>query len=56
MKFYWKNKKTGNIYKYMHEATHSETSESMIVYVNEHGDIFVRPYELFFEKFEPFSQ
>lgn len=48
----WRNKKHGTLYTLLYEAIHSETLERMIVYMNAQGQIWVRPYDLFFEKFE----
>ena len=50
----WRNNKTGNYYEVLHVGLHSETVEKMIVYKrlddSEH-DVWIRPYNLFFQKF-----
>lgn len=33
-------------------ATHTETNEKLVVYKNISGDLFVRPYDMFFGKVE----
>ena len=44
----------GNMYEVISLARHSETEEWMVVYKALYGDegIWVRPYEMFFEKVE----
>jgi hypothetical protein len=49
----WRNKKHGTLYTLLYEAKHSETLERVIVYMSAKGEIWVRPHDLFFEKFEP---
>ncbi|MEG0481867.1 MAG: DUF1653 domain-containing protein [Acinetobacter sp.] len=41
----------GNLYQVLHVATHSETSEKLVVYQCLYDDysIWVRPYEMFIE-------
>lgn len=54
----YKNLKTGNIYKVLQIATHSETMEQLVVYHRDLGDHkkwWVRPVELFLTKFVPFQ-
>lgn len=40
----------GNVYYFISVATHSETEEKLVVYKNDEGRVFVRPYDMFFEK------
>jgi len=42
----------GNIYTVLHIATHSETGEQLVAYQNSEGKVWVRPYDMFFEKVE----
>lgn len=42
----------GAIYKMICTAQHSETNETLVIYQNETGTIFARPYEMFFETIE----
>ena len=42
----------GAVYEFLCVATHSETDEKLVVYKNEQGEIYARPYEMFFEKVE----
>jgi hypothetical protein len=37
----------GGIYTYIGEATHSETGEHLAVYVNQSGQVWVRPFDMF---------
>ncbi len=39
----------GRIYTFLYIARHSETEEWLVVYQNTKGDIWVRPYDMFFE-------
>lgn len=39
----------GGIYEVLGLARHSETEELLVVYKNSEGQIWVRPYEMFFE-------
>ena len=50
----WRNNKTGNYYEILHVAKHSETLEDLIIYFNIDefpAKVWVRPYDLFFQKF-----
>ncbi len=40
----------GGIYEFLGISTHTETGEKLVVYRNETGDLFARPYNMFFEK------
>lgn len=42
----------GTIYTMLCTAQHSETNEKLVIYRNEAGEIFARPYEMFFETIE----
>lgn len=42
----------GNIYKLLLEATHSETGEKMMVYMDESENVYARPSAIFFEEIE----
>ncbi|MBG9538609.1 hypothetical protein ABE42_09220 [Bacillus thuringiensis] len=42
----------GTIYKMVCTAQHSETNEKLVIYQNDSGDIFARPYDMFFETIE----
>ncbi len=44
----------GRTYRVLGVATHSETSEKMVVYQAQYGErrIFVRPYKMFMEKLD----
>ncbi|PED86679.1 hypothetical protein CON43_22625 [Bacillus cereus] len=48
---YYKHYK-GNIYELLFIATHSETEEKLVIYKNEEGQVFARPYDMFFEEVE----
>lgn len=48
---YYKHYK-GNIYELLLIATHSETEEKLVIYKNEEGQVFARPYGMFFEEIE----
>lgn len=52
----YRNKKTGNHYYVLEKGKHTETQEDLVIYVRlddiEHEQIWVRPLELFKEKFE----
>jgi hypothetical protein len=39
----------GTIYELVCIAIHSETDEKLVVYKNEEGETFARPYDMFFE-------
>jgi hypothetical protein len=39
----------GGIYYLIGIGKHSETEEELVIYENEKGDLWVRPYEMFFE-------
>lgn len=39
----------GGIYEFLCIATHSETEEKLVIYKNQEGNIFARPYDMFFE-------
>lgn len=45
------NRKTGNVYNVLGEATHSENGEAYVSYENKEGKLFVRPKWLFVVKF-----
>lgn len=49
----WRNNKTGNYYEVIDIALHSETVEKIVMYkpVAEPDSVWVRPYDLFFQKF-----
>ncbi len=40
----------GGTYEFLCISTHTETNEKLVVYRNETGDLFSRPYNMFFEK------
>ena len=44
----------GNEYEVIHEGTHTETEERLVIYrsVKDPAVIWVRPYEMFFEMVE----
>lgn len=42
----------GGIYEFICTATHSETEEKLVIYKDEKGDVFARPYNMFFEMIE----
>lgn len=42
----------GAIYEKLHIATHSETEEQLVIYKTSTGEIFARPYAMFFEEVE----
>lgn len=42
----------GAIYEKLHMATHSETEEQLVIYKTAEGEIFARPYDMFFEEVE----
>jgi len=42
----------GGIYELICTAIHSETEEKLVIYRNETGDNFARPYNMFFEIIE----
>lgn len=45
-----KHKKTGRLYQRLFEARHTETGESLTVYVGTHGEVvWARPEEMFFD-------
>lgn len=51
------NRKTKKIYKLLAFASCSETKETKVLYYNpEDGILWVRPYELFLEKFDPITE
>ncbi|WAH38279.1 DUF1653 domain-containing protein [Alicyclobacillus dauci] len=39
----------GGIYTYIHMARHCETEEWFVIYETSHGDVWIRPYDMFFE-------
>lgn len=39
----------GGIYEYLFTAIHSETDENLVIYKNDKGIVFARPYGMFFE-------
>lgn len=40
----------GNVYKFICVATHSETEEKLVIYENDEGEIFARPYDMFYSE------
>lgn len=42
----------GGIYELICIAKHTETEEKLVVYKNEKGEEFARPYDMFFEEVE----
>ncbi|MBO8176973.1 MAG: DUF1653 domain-containing protein [Bacillus sp. (in: Bacteria)] len=42
----------GDIYELICIAKHTETEEKLVVYKNEKGEEFARPYDMFFEEVE----
>lgn len=42
----------GGIYELICYAIHSETDEKLVIYKNEHGQIFARSHDMFFEIIE----
>ena len=40
----------GNLYDVIGEALHSETGETLVLYVNEKGQVFARPKKMFWDK------
>ena len=48
----WRNKKNGKTYKVWNVGPHTETQEIMVMYENNVGETFVRPRDLFLEKFD----
>ncbi|MED3716048.1 DUF1653 domain-containing protein [Geobacillus thermodenitrificans] len=42
----------GGIYELICIAKHTETEEKLVVYKNEKGEKFARPYDMFFEEVE----
>jgi len=42
----------GDFYEVLHEATHSETEELLVIYRSEEGRVFARPKEMFYEDVE----
>ena len=49
----WCNKKNGKPYKVWNVGPHTETQEMMVMYENNVGEPYVRPRDLFLEKFDP---
>lgn len=45
----WYRHYKGGVYKVLHIGRHSETEEWLVVYANAKGDIWIRPYGMFFE-------
>jgi hypothetical protein len=39
----------GGLYEVVGVARHSETEELLVLYKNSQGDLWVRPYDMFFE-------
>lgn len=48
----YRNIKTGNIYSVLAIAKHSENPSELFVCYTKNGDSWIRPLELFKEKFE----
>lgn len=51
----YRHSKTGNLYRVLGVALHSETSEQLVVYrplYETKYELFVRPYEMFMESVE----
>lgn len=51
----YRNKKTGNLYYVLAQGKHTETLEEMVIYIRrgyEDKEVWIRPLELFKEKFE----
>lgn len=47
----YRHTKTGNLYEYVCEATHSETQEDLVIYRSlKTGKTWARPKAMFFEK------
>lgn len=42
----------GGIYTILKEATHTENEEKLIIYLDEEGNVWARPREMFFGKLE----
>jgi hypothetical protein len=42
----------GALYELICVATHSETEEKLVVYKNKEGEIFARPYNMFYDEVE----
>lgn len=42
----------GELYTLVCYATHSETDEKLVIYKNNKGENFARPYNMFFEQVE----
>jgi hypothetical protein len=42
----------GSIYEFISIAIHSETDEKLVIYKNEEGKVFARPFDMFFEDVE----
>lgn len=40
----------GGLYTFVCIASHSETDEQLVIYKNEEGRVFARPYEMFFDQ------
>lgn len=38
----------GNIYEFVTVAIHTETKEKLVIYKNETGETFARPYDMFY--------
>lgn len=39
----------GQSYKFIGVATHSETEEKLVIYSNLKGEMYARPYQMFFD-------
>ncbi len=42
----------GGIYEFICTAIHSETEEKLVIYRDQKGNVFARPYSMFFETIE----
>ncbi len=39
----------GGVYEFLFIAIHSESNEKLVIYKNDQGQIFARPFNMFFE-------
>lgn len=49
----WVNLKTQHAYWVLTRGVHSETGEELVVYVDQLGQVWIRPLDLFRRRFRP---